>query len=509
MQPDTRISPQPADTETVPGVTTKVKDQTQAFSDAEKTSEQQASFAASNELIDVIKPSAAPVSADQHLPATDQQAGNPATAAEQSYLAQQSASRVVFVDAGVTDYTALINKLQQTDAGTGAAGSYNLYTITATTEDHGGEDGNTFVLTPVLFSPIDNASLGNDDVSAGVSAGTDTSAIVIILNQNFDGIDQMSQILDQCNGISEVHIISHGAAGLLTLGSTQLNKEELENRMAEMSAWKQALTSDADVFLYGCNVAAGEAGIDFIKTLTALTGADVAASTDATGNADKGGDWVLEYTTGVIETEPLFMATLSDYRYLLEDHVTTTANETLSGGDGNDAFIFSDNWGTDTVTDSGTTGIDKLDFSAVTADLTFTIQADGKVSVTAGSNKLNPVAGMEKLIGGKAVNLFVFEDGAIFGGTIVGGSGTNTLDYSAYTTAIAVNLGTGTATGTSGISNISRIIGSTQNDTLTGNANANYIDGKAGNDIITGGGGNDTLIGGLGDDTFTLADVWG
>ena len=37
--------------------------------------------------------------------------------------------------------------------------------------------------------------------------------------------------------------------------------------------------------------------------LADLTGADVAASVDLTGDAEKGGDWDLEYTTGSIETE--------------------------------------------------------------------------------------------------------------------------------------------------------------------------------------------------------------
>ncbi|HUV15397.1 MAG TPA: calcium-binding protein, partial [Pelolinea sp.] len=42
--------------------------------------------------------------------------------------------------------------------------------------------------------------------------------------------------------------------------------------------------------------------------------------------------------------------------------------DTLDGGSGNDTFIFTDNWGADILSD--TSGTDKLDFSAVTADLT-------------------------------------------------------------------------------------------------------------------------------------------
>ncbi len=39
-----------------------------------------------------------------------------------------------------------------------------------------------------------------------------------------------------------------------------------------------------------------------MDSLAALTGADVAARTDLTGNALLGGDWQLEYQIGEIET---------------------------------------------------------------------------------------------------------------------------------------------------------------------------------------------------------------
>ena len=43
-------------------------------------------------------------------------------------------------------------------------------------------------------------------------------------------------------------------------------------------------------------------GQAFIGRLAELTGADVAASRDATGSAALGGNWNLEATTGAIET---------------------------------------------------------------------------------------------------------------------------------------------------------------------------------------------------------------
>jgi methionine-rich copper-binding protein CopC len=59
-----------------------------------------------------------------------------------------------------------------------------------------------------------------------------------------------------------------------------------------------SLTETGDMLLYGCNVAQGEAGLAFINTLAQFTGADVAASDDATGY---GGDIELEIRSCTIE----------------------------------------------------------------------------------------------------------------------------------------------------------------------------------------------------------------
>ena len=133
--------------------------------------------------------------------------------------------------------------------------------------------------------------------------------------------------------------------------------------------------------------------------------------------------------------------------------------DTLVGGSGSDTFKFSNAWGTDSITDSS--GTDTLDFSAVTSSLTFTIGTSGVVSVSDGAgNSISNVAGIEGLIGGSGNNTFVFNNGAVLAGTINGGvGGTNTLDYSAYTTAVQVDFTTGTATGTAGFSDIDVVKG--------------------------------------------------
>src|SRR6185436_7436554 len=80
----------------------------------------------------------------------------------------------------------------------------------------------------------------------------------------------------------------------------------LDARAADLTGWRAALTSDADILLYGCDIGAGAGGLTLVQTLSGLTGADVAASDDATGFAPRGGDWDLEVQTGAIEADVVF-----------------------------------------------------------------------------------------------------------------------------------------------------------------------------------------------------------
>ena len=94
-----------------------------------------------------------------------------------------------------------------------------------------------------------------------------------------------------------------------------------------MQQCRYAFTDDADLLLYGCNVALGERGSAFVERLDSLTGAEIAASTNLTGSAARGGDWNLEVTTGKIKAslafEPEVMAA---YTSLLVDTAIFTLN---------------------------------------------------------------------------------------------------------------------------------------------------------------------------------------
>ncbi len=145
------------------------------------------------------------------------------------------------------------------------------------------------------------------------------NAEIVVLDTNRDAVEQMAAALSGRTEVAAIHIISHGNAGELQLGTTVLNRATVAGRYAEdMATIAASLTANADLLLYGCDVAAGEVGRQFVSALAAAIGADVAASTDLTGAAVLGGDWQLEARTGSIEAAlPLSLEGVQGYGHLL------------------------------------------------------------------------------------------------------------------------------------------------------------------------------------------------
>ncbi|MCB1518996.1 MAG: DUF4347 domain-containing protein, partial [Hyphomicrobiaceae bacterium] len=152
--------------------------------------------------------------------------------------------------------------------------------------------------TPAVIVIIDGAI---NDPELIVSAIPD-GAEIIVLDRGADGLQQIADALAGYENIDAIHIVSHGLEGELRLGNSRLNAETIGGIHAEaLAVIAGSLSESADILIYGCNVAEGEAGQSFISALSQVTGADIAASNDDTGSADLGGDWDLETTVGQIE----------------------------------------------------------------------------------------------------------------------------------------------------------------------------------------------------------------
>ena len=155
---------------------------------------------------------------------------------------------------------------------------------------------------------------------------------VHVLDPDRDGVEQIAEILDGRTGIDGIHIVSHGSDGQVFLGSGTLDTDTLSNNYGdEMDVIAAALSEDADILIYGCDVASTEAGVELMQGLSDATGADVAASTDATGATEMGGDWVLEAQDGEIETEAL---DIGAWQGLLGTTISITGSNVTSTGSG-------------------------------------------------------------------------------------------------------------------------------------------------------------------------------
>ncbi len=131
---------------------------------------------------------------------------------------------------------------------------------------------------------------------------------VVLLDGSRDGIEQISDALAERGDIDAIHIVSHGTDGQVKLGNVWLSMDNLAVYSGEFANWATSLSADADVLFYGCELASNDDGRDLVEALAILTDADVAASDDNTGHAALGGDWVLEFTVGVVETDVAFSA---------------------------------------------------------------------------------------------------------------------------------------------------------------------------------------------------------
>lgn len=146
---------------------------------------------------------------------------------------------------------------------------------------------------------IDSSVPDWQTLAAGVAPGTE----VFILDATRDGVEQISQILQTRQNIAALHIISHGSPGNVQIGNGNLNSGNLDNYINSLQQWRNALADNADILIYGCKVGAE---VPFLQRLAQLTSADIAASEDFTGSTALGGDWDLEFHTGLIEAPLAF-----------------------------------------------------------------------------------------------------------------------------------------------------------------------------------------------------------
>ena len=175
-----------------------------------------------------------------------------------------------------------------------------------------------------------------------------------------------------------------------------------------------------------------------------------------------------------------------------------TGNDILNGGTGNDTYVFGLHDGYDVIIDAsgldairieaGGDALSGLNFAENTAhDLV--IQFDGQ-----------QVTVDDHFIGGENVGGLLFAGGASYGGYSLGGN-----LYSLSNDGGFSRTGTSGNDILSGDGNANSLIGGDSNDLLFGNAGSDTLNGGSGKDLLVGGAGNDFMTGGSGADTFVFA----
>ncbi|MDY7014821.1 MAG: DUF4347 domain-containing protein, partial [Cyanobacteriota bacterium] len=174
---------------------------------------------------------------------------------------------------------------------------------------------------PKAFTFIDATVPDYETFLYGGQPGT--TSIVVLPREN--GIEKITTTLNQVTGVDELHILSEGSEGNFWLGNAFVSSENIGQYSSQIQSWSQGLNSGADILIYACLTALGATGESLLNSIASLSGADVAGSSNITGNAELGGDWVLDSSIGDIEaTAPFESRVLANYGETLATFTVTS-----------------------------------------------------------------------------------------------------------------------------------------------------------------------------------------
>ena len=266
------------------------------------------------------------------------------------------------------------------------------------------EENNAENMVPVSFDPNVEITLSTgkelvvinpavaDAVQITDSLLPDQEVLISADGENV--LDAVNKYLDAHSDTlyDAVHFITHGNEGFFTL-----NGEIISNETFDAAAWTEIgghLAENADILIYGCDLAGNEAGMELCSRIAEAANADVAASTDRTGIS---GNWDLEYNSGTVETENI---AVSGYA-----HNLTAFQVTVSEGSGEGSFY----WAVQQA--NLNTGADEIVFSSALNGTAIKPGADAAVVITDDVTITGNGIG-ETILGDESSEYLIFEVGA-------------------------------------------------------------------------------------------------
>ena len=339
----------------------------------------------------------------------------------------------------------------------------------------GGTAADSFLVSAAAFGGTLDGGLGSDTLSY---LGSASAHLVTLSGAGTNGLNGTASGID---GFSNIDILL-GGTGLDTLTGPNVDTVWTLSGSPSLTSGGQTLTFTGFETLRG-----GSAGDTFRHTV----------STPLTFNLDGGlGEDTFDYSAWsnpvtlnlAAGTATALVGTLTGIEDLIggsgNDTLTgdggnniltgSAGTDTLAGGAGNDTYRFGNDWGSE-IPLTGL-GSDAFDFSAVTVPLTFTFSLTG-LTISDGVNIITHTGGFVKnLVGGSAADSFIYNASVTFNGSLDGRGGSDTLDFSAYTTAMLFSLTGSNPDGFSG----------SAGSALTSFAGINSLFSGAGVDTLTG-----------------------
>ncbi len=201
---------------------------------------------------------------------------------------------------------------------------------------------------------------------------------MIVLNSNENGIQQITAAVQSYQNLNAIHIISHGDPGEIQLGNVRLNQGSVLENADAVSRWGMALNNGGDILLYGCDVAGTDTGRSFVNQLAQLTGADLNASTDLTGEKNLGGNWSLEYATGAIESAiAININAQAQFASILATYSVTNTSDSGAGSFRQAITDANANAGADTIAFSIGSGLATISPTSALPTITDAVLIDG------------------------------------------------------------------------------------------------------------------------------------
>ncbi|MBV1959939.1 MAG: DUF4347 domain-containing protein, partial [Pseudomonadales bacterium] len=324
----------------------------------------------------------------------------------------------------------------------------------------GGDDTIIFSAGAKIGGKLDGGAGGNNTLAYSYHNENDRPDVKVALDKKFfssdDGGYKTTVKVDlkknsatgiysgKVDGIDNISTVIGGRSNSIVTGSdqgdtviTKAGDNQLEGGQGD-DTFDSTLNSSLDVFIFG-----DDWGSDFI--------------TNTTGHKDL--LYLSEVTKNLtIDVKENAVTVTSEDGSTVHGNSAKTAGVTgidkIIGGAGDNTYLFSDKWNSNTVIDDTKAGLTgTLDLSAVTHDLVFRIIGPGTVLVSAAVTEGGVVSeykvtatGIANITGGLGNNQYKFEGDGSIAGKLIGGAAAqdagqvNLLDYSSYGQEILLNL---------------------------------------------------------------------